>query len=95
MAKSTESQHRKYVLVNDRGVGCAVLVNHRHHERDELWPEVQVLYGRTLLLSGKLLLPALRRRRFTLSTYTVNIQIKEKARRGCLLTVAFVRTVRF
>ncbi len=53
---------KKYILVNDWGVSCPVLINYRHHESDEFWPEVQVLYRRTLLLSGNVLLPALQRR---------------------------------
>lgn len=52
----------QYILVNDRGVGCAVLIDYRHHESDEFWPEVQVLDRWTLLLSGKILFPALNRK---------------------------------
>lgn len=53
----------KCILVDDWGVGCPILVNYRHHESDEFWPEVQVLYWWTLLLSGKVLLPALWRKK--------------------------------
>jgi len=59
LAKSIHCKKKKYILVNDWGVGCAVLIDYRYHESDELWPEVQVLYGWALFLSGKVLLPAL------------------------------------
>lgn len=50
----------EYILVDHWGVGRAVLIDDGHHESDEFWPEVQVLYGRTLLLPGNVLFPALR-----------------------------------
>ena len=48
-----------YSLVDDGGVRRAVFVDHRHHERDELGPEVQVLDGGALLLAGQVLLAGL------------------------------------
>lgn len=61
MLKSMHGIIKKYILVNDWGVSCPVLIDDGHHEGDEFWPELQVLYGRTLLLSGNVLLPALQR----------------------------------
>lgn len=42
---------KEYILVNDWGVSCPVFIDYRHHESDEFWPEFQVLYRWTLLLS--------------------------------------------
>lgn len=58
---------RRRVLVNDWRVGRAVLVDYGHHEGDELGPEVQVLYRRSLLLAGNVLFPALRERNHSVS----------------------------
>lgn len=49
----------RYVLVNDWGVGRPVLIDYGHHESDEFWPEVQILYRWALFLSRNVLLPAL------------------------------------
>lgn len=49
----------QYVLVNDWSVGRPVLIDYGHHESDEFWPEVQILYRWALLLSRNVLLPAL------------------------------------
>ena len=56
---SMYSSVKRNILVYDWGVGRPVLVDNGHHESDEFWPEVQVLYRWTLLLSGNVLLPAL------------------------------------
>lgn len=54
---------RRYLLVNDGGVSRPVLIDHGHHESDEFWPEVQILYRWALLLSRNVLLPALQGRK--------------------------------
>lgn len=56
---------KKHILVNNWGVSRAVFIYDRNHESDELWPEVQVLYGWTLLLTGNVLLTTLQRRKLT------------------------------
>lgn len=53
---------KEYVLIDDWCVGRAVLIDYGNHESDEFWPEVQVLYWRTLLLTGNVLFPALQER---------------------------------
>ena len=52
-----------YVLVYDGSVGSPVLIDDGHHESYEFRPEVQVLYGRTLLLTRNDLLASLERGR--------------------------------
>lgn len=59
LVKNMHGIIKGYVLVNDWGVSRPVFIDYRHHESDEFWPEVQVLYRRTLLLPGNVLLPAL------------------------------------
>lgn len=51
------------VLVEDGRVCHPVLVDHRHHQRDEFWPEIQVLYGWPLLLTWQVLLLCLQQER--------------------------------
>ena len=63
LMKSMHGMIKRYILVNDWGVSRPVLIDYRHHESDEFWPEVQVLYRRTLLVSGKFLLPTLQGRK--------------------------------
>lgn len=55
---------KKYILVNYWGVSCPVFIYDGNHEGDEFWPEVQVLYGWALLLTGNVLFTTLHRKRF-------------------------------
>lgn len=57
--------HAVYLLIENRGVGSFVLINNSDHQCDQLWPEVQVLGGGSLVLPRDILLLTLFTRQAT------------------------------